>query len=185
MPMALLDMPVRRLGGLAVLFTLTLPSVAVAASQGELVQSDNLGMNVYSHDFSTHTTKTVADAQNLSEFIGLHYYFIDRVRVGMNLQCTERLAPAPASGRGRVQTLALLPQIGWNFLDPFFTALTFTIAPRTGGETRLDLGLQWVLGAGFAVSRRVHANLAIEVPWNFHVHQTLGLTPLAGISVRL
>ncbi len=156
-----------------------------AASQGEWVQTDSLGMNVVSHDFTTSTTKTVADAQRLSEFVGLLYYVTDRVRLGMNLQLSEQLGPRPPAGQSRFQTFALLPQVGWNFLDPFFAAVIFTLAPITAGQDKLDLGFQLLLGGGIALSDRVRANLALEVPWNFHIHQTLGLTPLAGLSIRL
>jgi len=161
------------------------PAVADAAQKGDLLQTDNLGMNVYSHDFTSDTTKTVGDAQKLSEFVGMHYYVADSIRVGMNLQFTEQLASAPAGGKSRFQTFALLPQVGWNFFDPFFAAVIFTLAPRTGGESKLDLGFQLLLGASLAISDRVRANVALEVPWNFYIHQTLGLTPLAGLSIRL
>lgn len=160
-------------------------SVARAATQGEWVQTDNLGMNLISHDYTTGKTKTVSDAQKLSVFTGLLYYVTDTLRLGMNLQFTEQLGPTPPSGQSRFQTFALLPQVGWNFLDPFFAALIFTCAPRNAGEDKLDLGFQLLVGAGVAVSQRVRANLALEIPWNFYIHETLGLTPLAGISVRL
>ncbi len=170
------------MGMALVLFT---PASAAAANRGEWLQTDSLGMNVVSHDFTTSTTKTVADAQRLSEFVGLLYYVTDRIRLGMNLQLTEQLGPRPPSGQSRFQTFALLPQVGWNFLDPFFAAFIFTFAPVTAGQDKLDLGFQLLLGGGVALSDRVRANLALEVPWNFHIHETLGLTPLAGISIRL
>lgn len=171
-----------RLSVLAVL--VALPSLA-AGKQGDVVQTDTLGVNVVNHDFTTGATHTVSDATVLSEFVGLHYFVADGVRLGMNLQFSELLQPAPAQGRDRFTTFALLPQIGWDFYGPFFSALVFTIAPRTGAASALDLGFQGVLGAGFPVSDRVKVNLAVEVPFNFHIHDTLGLTPLAGIGIRL
>ncbi len=166
-------------------FSLLSADAEAGGKRGEFLQTDNFGMNVYSHDFTSGTTKTVGDAQNLSEFVGLHYYVVDRIRLGMNLQFTEQLAPAPAGGGSRFQTFALLPQVGWNFWDPLFTAVTFTFAPRTHGESKLDLGLQLILGASARLSDRVRVGLALELPWNFRVHETLGLTPIAGLSVGM
>ena len=166
--------------------TVLFPALAMAVGeQGDWIQTDTLGMNVVSHNFDSGTTTSVADAANLSEFIGLHYYLVDRVRVGMNFQFTERIAPSVPSGQSAFQTFALLPQIGWNFADPFFAALVLTIAPRTAGGDNFDLGLQGVLGVGFPIAPRVRGSVALEVPWNFKIHQTLGLTPLLGISIRL
>lgn len=156
-----------------------------AGHQGDFVQTDTLGMNVISHDFTTGTTKYLTDATVLSEFIGLHYFIVDGVRLGMNLQFSETLQPEPAAGKSRFATFALLPQIGWDFYGPMFAALVFTIAPRTSAGDNLDLGLQGVIGAGFPIADRVKMNLALEVPYNFKIHTTLGLTPLVGIGIRL
>lgn len=158
---------------------------AHADLKGDWVQSDTLGMNVYSYNLDKSKATDVTDAQNLSEFVGLHYYFIDHVRVGMNLQFTERLNPDPASGTSRFQTFALLPQIGWNFYNPFFAALVMTIAPWTSGQSQFDFGLQGVFGASTKLSARVRGNLAVEFPVNLHVADTIGVTPLVGISVEL
>jgi hypothetical protein len=160
-------------------------SAARADDKGEIVQSDTLGMNVYSYNFSKSTATNVSDAQNLSEFIGLHYYAIDHVRLGMNLQFTEELAPTPAMGASRFRTFALLPQVGWNFHKPFFAALVLTLAPRTSGTSTFDAGFQGVFGASIEVSPRVRANIALEVPVNFVVATTIGVTPLLGISIAL
>ena len=167
------------------LATLVPFAAAAAGKRGDFVQTDTLGMNVVSHDFTAGATHTVSDATVLSEFVGLHWFVADGVRLGMNLQFSETLQPEPPAGRSRFATFALLPQIGWDFYGPLFTALVFTIAPRTGGASDLDLGLQGVLGAGFPIAQRVKLNLALEVPFNFYIHRTLGLTPLVGIGVRL
>ena len=158
---------------------------ARADTRGEIVETDTLGMNVVSYNASAGKTTTVADAANLSEFVGLHYYIIDHVRLGANLQFTERIAPDPASGQSRFQTLALLPQVGWNFRRPFFVALVITLAPWTGGTNTFDGGFQGVFGASFEVQSRINANIAVEVPINLVRATTIGLTPLVGISVRL
>lgn len=169
---------------LLLLLAISIPA-AGAGRQGDLVQTDTLGMNVVSHDFTTGTTRNLSDASVLSEFIGLHYFVVDGVRLGMNLQFSETLQPTPAAGKSRFATFALLPQIGWDFYGPFFGALVFTFAPRTSAASNLDLGFQAVLGGGFHLSDRVKLNLALEVPYNFHIHQTLGLTPLLGVGIRL
>lgn len=158
---------------------------ARADVRGDLVETDTLGMNVVSHNADSGKTTTVADAQNLSEFVGLHYYLIDHVRIGVNLQFTERIAPVPANGQSRFQTFAFLPQIGWNFARPFFAALVITLAPWTGGTNTFDGGIQGVFGASFCVQSRVNANVAVEIPVTFVRATTVGLTPLVGISVRL
>jgi len=41
------------------------------------------------------------------------------------------------------------------------------------------------LGVGFPISQRVRVNFAVEVPFAFYIHRTLGLTLLGGISIRL
>lgn len=156
-----------------------------APSRGDVIQTDTVGMSMVTRDFTTHTTKTVADATNLSEFVGLHYYFVDRWRLGMNVQLTEQLAPVPPANGSRIRSYALLPQLGCNFYDPFFAALIYKVAPRTNGESKLDMAVQGLLGVGLAVSRRVRVTFAAEAPFAFHIHRTLGLTLLTGISIRL
>ena len=93
----------------------------------------------------------------------------------------QRLRPIKAVFRSD----ALLPQLGCTFYDPFFAALVYKIAPRTNGESKLDMAVQGLLGAGVAVSRRVRVTFAAEAPFAFHIHRTLGLTLLTGISIRL
>jgi hypothetical protein len=93
----------------------------------------------------------------LSEFVGAHYYFVDRVRLGMNLQFSEQLAPAPGpKGGSDFRTFALLPQIGWDFWGTMFAALVVTVAPWTSGTGTFDFGLQALLGAGIPIADRVN-----------------------------
>jgi hypothetical protein len=159
-------------------------SAQATGKQGELIQTDALGMNLYTRDLDHHTTRTVADVVNLSEFVGLHGYVVDRLRLGATFQLTERLWPEPAPG-GRIQRFAILPQIGWNFYDPLFTALVFGFAPRTDGKEHLNLSLQAVLGVSLPISKRVRFSLAGEVPWTFYDRNLIGVTALTGIAIRL
>ncbi len=159
-------------------------SAHATGKRGEFIQTDTLGMSLVTRDLDHDTTRTVADVVNLSQFIGLHGYVVDRVRLGANFQLTERLWPEPAPG-ARIQRLAILPQIGWNFYDPFFTALVFGFAPRTDGMMHLNLSLQAVLGVSLPISKRVRFSLAGEVPWTFYDRHLLGFTALTGISIRL
>ena len=135
-----------------------------------------------SRDFTTRTTTTINDAVNLSGVIGLHYYFVDRVRIGMGLQFTERLWPKPSAGASRFQRFAFMPQIGWSFYDPFYTALIFVYAPRTLGRSIPDLAVMGALGAALPLTSRMKLSLAVEVPYAFHYHRTLGLVGLTGVS---
>ena len=159
--------------------------VLAAGKQGDIVQTDTLGMNVVSYNLDTSKTTTVADSAGLSEFVGAHYFFADGWRVGMNLQFTELLAPSPPPGGNRFSTFALLPQVGWHFYGPLFAALVFGVLPRTSGGANLDFAVQGVFGAGIPISDRVNLTGALEVPYNFYIHRTIGLTPLLGISIRL
>lgn len=152
--------------------------------QGEIVQSDTLGMNMVSWNLDTHKTTTVADQAGLSEFVGAHYFFADRWRIGMNFQFTELLT-TPPKGTDRFATFALLPQIGWHFYGPLFAAGVFTFAPRTRSSGNLDMGIQGVFGAGFKLARGVNLTTAVEVPYNFYLARTIGITPLAGLSIVL
>ena len=155
-----------------------------AGKQGEFIQTDTLGVSLLTRDLDKDTTKTIKDVVNLSEFAGLHGYVVDRVRLGANFQLTERLWPHPLPGQ-RIQRFAVLPQIGWNFYDPFFTALVFGFAPRTDGKARLNLSLQGVLGVSLPLTSRLRLSFAGEVPWTFYDRHLLGVTALTGIAIRL
>ncbi|MEI9949923.1 MAG: hypothetical protein WDO74_13325 [Pseudomonadota bacterium] len=171
-------------GAITAVIALFAGSAQATGKRGEFIQTDTLGMSLVTRDLDHHTTRTVADVVNLSQFVGLHGYVIDRVRLGANLQLTERLWPEPAPG-ARIQRFAVLPQIGWNFYDPFFTALVFGFAPRTDGAAHLNLSLQAVLGVSLPISTRVRFSLAGEVPWTFYDRNLIGFTALTGIAIRL
>lgn len=161
------------------------PSLAHAApKKGDFLQTDSLSMLLVTRDFTTNKTSTLRKATNLSLIVGLHYYFVDRVRIGMGLQFTERLRPEPAHGASRFQRFALMPQIGWSFYDPFYTALIFAYAPRTQGRAVTDMSIYGVLGAAFPITRRMKFSVAMEVPYSFYDHQTLGLVAVSGLSFR-
>jgi len=170
---------------LLTLQVLLAPRVGHAAgTRGEFIQTDTLGVSLFTRDFDKDLTHTVKDAVNLSEFVGLHRYVIDRVRLGANLQLTERLWPEPGPG-ARLQRFAVLPQVGWNFYDPFFTALVFGVAPRTDAKARLNLSLQAVLGVSLPLSSRVRLSIAGEVPYTFYDRHLIGVTALTGVAIRL
>jgi hypothetical protein len=172
-------------GALAALCTLSAASAYAVGKQGDIIQTDTIGSSLVTYDLDAKTTKTLRDVFNLSEFVGLHAYVVDRVRVGMNLQFSERVWPTLPPGKSRFQRFALLPQVGWNFYDPFFTALVFGVAPRTDGRQHVNLTVQGVLGVGFPLSSRVRLSFAGEVPWTYYDKHTLGFTALTGISIRL
>jgi len=173
--------------GAAVVLALSCATVESHAGpkRGDVLQTDSLSMLLASHDYTTHTNTTLRNALNLSANAGLHYYFVDRVRIGMNLQFTERLWPEPPAGSSRFQRFALMPQLGWSFYDPFYTALIFSYAPRTLGRANPDMAVLGALGAAFPVSKRVKLSLAVEVPFAFLHHYTLGLVAVTGVSIRL
>jgi hypothetical protein len=155
-----------------------------APKKGDVLQTDSLSVLLASHDYTTNTSTSIKDTVNLSGVVGLHYFFVDRVRIGMGLQFTERLWPRPPEGSSRFQRFALMPQLGWSFADPFYTALIFSYAPRTLGRANLDMAIIGVLGAALPVTRRMKFSLAIEVPYAFYYHRTLGLVGLTGVSFR-
>lgn len=168
---------------------LALSSATVEAQagpkRGDVLQTDSLSMLLVSHDYTTGKNSSLRNAINLSGNVGLHYYFVDRVRAGMNVQFTERLWPEPPAGSSRWQRFALMPQLGWSFYDPFYTALIFSYAPRTLGGATPDLAVLAALGATLPVTRRVKVTLALDVPFAFLHHRTIGLVALTGISIRL
>jgi hypothetical protein len=158
---------------------------AGAGRTGELVQSSNFGMNLATVNMTTGTTRTVADAGGLSQFIGLHYYVADGIRLGVNLQFTETIwGPVPPGG-SNFSTFGILPQVGWDFWGPVFGAFVFSILPRTSGTDSLDLGVQGVVGAGLELSRSLKLTGAIEVPFNFKLARTIGVTPLVGVTWKI
>lgn len=140
-------------------------------------------MNIVSYNFDTQKTTSVGDVAALSEFFGVHYFLINNLRIGLNFQISEYLTE-PKLGQRRVATFAALPQVGWHFWGPLFAALVFTMAPWTGGKPDHDLGVQGVFGGAYKLGR-VSLTAALEVPYNFLLHRTIGLTPLLGISARL
>ena len=168
---------------------LALASVTMTAragpKQGDGLQTDSLSMLLASRDYTTHTNSTLRNVVNVSGNVGLHYYFVDRLRVGMTLQFTERLWPKPPTGSSRFQRFALMPQLGWSFYDPFYTALSFSYAPRTLGHAIPDLAVLATLGAAFPVTDRMKLGVALEVPFAFLHHRTLGVVAITGVSFRL
>jgi hypothetical protein len=165
---------------------LSLSTLAHAGpKRGDGLQTDSFSMLLASRDYTTQTNSTIADVVNLSANVGLHYYIVDRVRLGMSLQFTERLWPEPAPGASRFQRLAFMPQLGWSFYDPFYTALIFSYAPRTLGRAIPDLAVLVALGASFPVTDRMKFTVALDVPFAFLHHRTLGLVVLSGVSFRL
>ncbi len=155
-----------------------------APKRGDVLQTDSLSMLVASRDYTTKKTTTIKDVVNLSAVVGLHYYVVDRVRIGMSLQFTERLWPEPLDGASRFQRFAFMPQVGWSFYDPFYTALIFSYAPRTLGRPIADMAVVGALGAALPVTDRMKFSLAVEVPYAFLHHRTLGLVVLTGVSFR-
>jgi hypothetical protein len=172
-------------GTLSLATALSVAPAHATGKQGDVIQTDTIGSSLVTYDLDAKTTKTIADVVNLSEFVGLHAYVVDRVRVGMNFQFNERLWPTLPPGKSRFQRFALLPQVGWNFYDPFFTALVFGVAPRTDGRQHVNLTVQSVLGVGFPLYGRARFSVAGEVPFTYYDKHTLGFTALTGISIRL
>ena len=174
---------------LRVALALALSCVTAAAhaapKRGDGLQTDSLSMLLASRDYTTHTNTTLRNVVNLSGNVGLHYYFVNRVRAGMSLQLTERLWPEPPAGSSRFQRFALMPQLGWSFYDPFYTAVIFSYAPRTQGRAIADLAVLAALGASFPLSQRMKFTVAVEAPFAFLHHYSLGLVVLTGVSFRL
>jgi hypothetical protein len=174
----------------AATFALLLASLAIggralAAEPGDVVQADNLGLPLYTYNFDKGSGTSIGDKQLLSEFMGAHVFVTRTVRVGMMLQWTEQYGGDLSAGADNFTTFALLPQVGWNFYDRFTAAAIFTYAIRAGGKPQYDLGVQALLGYGLPITEAATFNVALEIPYNFHVERTLGVTPLLGLSYRL
>lgn len=161
------------------------PAVHAAGAAGDIVETDMLGSNVLQYNFGSGKTTSIANESALSEFVGLHYYFIDEVRVGMAFQFTETIAPPPPDGVSSFSTFALLPQVGWNFSKPFFAQLTVAVPLRKDSVAETDLGVQAVFGASLPLSDQISGTFAVEIPYYFLLEQTIGLTPLVGIGCKL
>jgi hypothetical protein len=166
-------------------FYLLISAVYAAGQAGDVVETDMVGSNLWTYNFATGAQKNIGTNFGLSEFVGLHYYFVNEVRVGMAFQFTEALNPAPAPGKDAFSTFALLPQIGWNFLKPFFIQLTVSVPLRMNAVNEVDFGLQPVLGASLSLAPDLSATLALEIPFYLALEQTVGVTPLAGIGWKL
>jgi hypothetical protein len=103
----------------------------------------------------------------------------------MMFQWTEQYSGPVAAGVDRFTTFALLPQVGWTFSNHVALGAIFTIAPISGGKHQLDLGVQALVGYGLPISQNAAVNFAVELPYNFHVASTLGVTPLLGMTFRI
>lgn len=172
--------------GLLLCVLLAFPMAAFAAGKaGDLVESDMLGSNLWTQNLDTGKQKTIGDSFGLSEFVGLHYYFVDEVRVGLAVQFTETIAPPPPAGKDAFTTLAFLPQIGWNFAKPFFAQLTVAVPIRTNGVNQVDFGLQPVFGASLPLANDLSFTAALEIPFYLALEHTVGLTPLVGLGWKL
>lgn len=156
-----------------------------AAQSGDVVYANNIGFPVYTYNFDTGKDVTVADRQYLSEFMGAHYFVTSRVRVGVMFQLTAQLAGDLPSGADHLTTVAVLPQVGWNFYDRFSAAAIFTYAARAGGKDQYDLGVQALFAYAVPLTRTATLNLALEVPYNSRLDRTIGITPLVGLSFPL
>lgn len=170
----------------SVALALSLLSLGAQAGpkQGDVLQTDSLSMLLVSHDYTTGTDSSIKKKINLSVNVGLHYYFVDRVRFGVSVQFTERLWPAPDAGGSRFQRFALMPQLGWSFYDPFYAALIFSYAPRTEGRAQPDMAVLGALGVSLPLTKRTKFSFALEVPYTFLHHRTVGLVALMGVSFR-
>lgn len=164
----------------------TVASNAVAHEQGDVVQADNIGVPLYTYNFD-HSGKSfsVGDKLLISEFMGGSYFVTKTIRVGMVFQFTEQFSGDVAVGSDHFTTFALLPQIGWNFYDHFSAAAIFTWAPRAAGKDTYDLGVQALLGYALPITKDASFNTLLEVPYNFHIARTIGITPLVGFTYTL
>lgn len=171
-------------GFLFCLFLIPSSFLYAAGKAGDLVQTDMIGTNIFTNNLDTGKNMTISDKFGLSEFVGLHYYFWDEVRLGMAFQFTEAISPSPANNNW-FTTFALLPQVGWNFLKPFFAQLTVAVPLRANGKDQVDFGLQGVFGASFPVADGISATLALEIPVYLALEHTIGITPLAGLGFKL
>jgi hypothetical protein len=158
---------------------------ADAREAGDVVAVSNIGVPVYTHNFDTGKDVGIGDRLLITEFFGGHYFVTSKIRVGLMVQWTEQYAGALPSGGDHFTTFALLPQVGWNFYDHFSAAAIFTYAPRAGGKARLDLGVQALVGWGLPITKTATLNLALEIPYNFRLARTIGITPLAGLTFAL
>lgn len=162
-----------------------LSSVANAAPRrGDGLQTDGVSASLVNRDFDEQKTTTIRRVFNLTETVGFHYYFANRVRLGIGLQMTERITPRPEPGSSRLQRVAFVPQIGWNFYEPLYAGLAFSYAPRTRGRPIPDLAVMPILGVSVPLSESVRFSVALEAPYAFYYHRTLGLIAYTGLAFR-
>ena len=145
----------------------------------------NVGVPLYTHNFTNGTNVSIADRLAIAEFVGAHYFITEHVRLGMMVQFTEQVTGAPPAGGDRWSTFSLLPQVGWHFYKRLYMAGIFTYSPRSGGKNETDLGVQYLFGGSLPITDYASLGLALEIPVNFKVATTIGFTPLIGLTVRL
>lgn len=158
---------------------------AAAREAGDVIVVDNIGVPLYTHNFDTNKDIGVGDKLMVSEFIGAHYFVTSTIRVGMMFQWTEQYSGDLAPGSDHFTTFALLPQIGWTFYDHFSAAAIFTYAARAAGKDAYDFGVQALLGYSLPITKTAAFNMALEIPYNFRLARTLGITPLLGLTLDL
>ncbi len=164
---------------------LAIGAPAEAREAGDVVVVDNFGVPLYTHNFDTGKDVGIGDKLFITEFLGAHYFVTNTIRVGMMMQWTEQYAGELAPGADHFTTFALLPQVGWNFYDHLSAAAIFTYAARAGGKDQYDLGVQALLGYGLPITKTTSLNFALEIPYNFRLARTIGITPLVGLTMEL
>lgn len=158
---------------------------ASAREAGDVVVTDNIGVPLYTNNFdNSNKSFSIGDKLLVSQFMGASYFVSETIRVGLMFQWTEQYTGPLAPGSDHFTTFALLPQIGWSY-HHFQAAAIFTYAPRAAGQDRLDLGIQGLLGYSLPLTKTTSLNTLVEVPYNFHLARTLGVTPLVGLSFDL
>jgi hypothetical protein len=166
--------------------TLAVAPPAAAAKAGDIVQTDNIGVPLYTANFNNSSKSFgITDKLLISEFMGGSYFLTDTIRVGLMFQFTEQFSGDVPVGSDHFSTFALLPQIGWNFYDHFSAAAIFTYAARAAGKDAYDLGIQGLIGYTLPINDRAGFNMLLEIPYNFHLAETLGVTPLLGFNYTL
>ncbi len=165
------------------------------ADSGEVSIPMNFGTNVFQYNITKQSSSAIAmnpgqkESGNgfmVSEFPGIGCFVTDQIRLGMNLQFTEKVFPEPATN---LTHFGLLPQVNVHVWGPWTASLVPSFYPVFDGVSDFHFAMQGVLTAGFPLEQGFTATVSLEVPWFFRISastdETVGITTIIGVSYAL
>lgn len=128
-------------------------------------------------------TLTLADRQTIVQLLGVGYFVHPSLRLMLSFQLAELVGGAPA-GASTLTLAGAIPWVGWHPWGPMFLGAGVLLAPRSYGQSQLDVGVWSCIGAGFPIGHGLLAGAAVQVPVMFKVRTSVSVAPAAFLAYR-